>query len=88
MKARIKRGTGIFQDCHFGKWPNCCPPKSEYEGREYQYEANDPDMVFEVDWNGHHWVCKAIGYGMRGSHGEAYGNGSIYVKDQDGIELV
>lgn len=90
MQGRIKRGAGIFQDHHFGKWPNCCPPKSEYEGEEYKYEAKDPDMVFEVEWTGNHWDCKADGYGMLRVRGEAgeYGNGSIFVSSRDGVELV
>jgi len=90
MQGRIKRGAGIFQDHHFGKWPNCCPPRSEYEGEEYKYEAKDPDMVFEVEWTGRHWDCKADGYGMLRSRGEGgeYGNGSIFVSDPDGVELV
>ena len=90
MQGRIKRGAGIFQDHHFGKWPDCCPPRSEYQGEEYQYEAKDPDMVFEVEWTGNHWDCKADGYGMLRSHGEAgeYGNGSIFVRDRAGVELV
>ncbi len=90
MQGRIKRGAGILQDHHFGKWPNCCPPRSEYEGEEYKYEAKDPDMVFEVEWKGRYWDCKADGYGMLRSRGEGgeYGNGSIFVSARDGVELV
>ena len=89
-RGRIKTGAGIFQDHHFGKWPSCCPPRSEYEGEEYQYEAKDPDMVFDVRWTGHHWECKADGYGMMRHRGEAgeYGNGSIFVSNPDGVELM
>jgi hypothetical protein len=88
-RGRIKVGTAIFQDHHFGKWPNCLPPKREYEGEEYQYCAKDPDMVFDVQWNGHHWDCKADGYGYLRSRGDAgeYGNGSIFVCAFDGVEL-
>ena len=88
-RGRIVDGAGIFQDHHFGKWPQCCPPRSEYEGEEYQYCAKDPDMIFDVEWNGHHWDCKADGYGYlrcRGEVGE-YGNGSIFVSSFDGVEL-
>jgi len=90
MQGRIKRGARIFQDHHFGKWPNCCPPRSEYEGEEYKYEAKDPDMLFKVEWTGTHWDCKADGYGMLRSRGEGgeYGNGSIFVSALDGVELV
>ena len=87
MKGRIKRGAGIFQDHHFGKWPACLPPGCSTTGK---YEADDPDMVFDVEWNGHHWDCKADGFGYlrsRGDDGE-YGNGSIFVADRDGVELV
>lgn len=89
-RGRIVDGAGIFQDHHFGKWPQCCPPKSDYEGEEYQYCAKDPAMVFDVEWNGHHWNCKADGYGYLRSRGEAgeYGSGSIFVRAFDGVELV
>jgi len=87
MQGRIKRGTGIFHDHYFAKWPNCCPPRIEYDGEEYQHEAKDPDMVFEVEWTGRYWDCKADGYGMHGESGE-YGNGSIFVNNRDGVELV
>lgn len=74
MRGRIKRGSGIFQDHHFGKWPACCPP------------AKDPDMVFDVNWTGRYWDCVADGYGVL--DGGKYGNGSIFVSDHAGIELV
>lgn len=88
--GRIKLGAPIFQDFHFGKWPNCLPPESEYEGEKYQYKAKDPDMVFEVEWKGRYWDCKADGYGMLRSRGEGgeYGNGTIFVHEIDGVELV
>lgn len=88
--GRIKRGAGIMQDFHFGKWPSCCPPGSEYEDEEYRYEAKDPDMVFDVKREGNGWVCKADGYGRlraRGEKGE-YGNGCILVSDIGGVELL
>lgn len=89
-KGRIKPGAGIFQDFHFGKWPNCCPPRSEYEGEEYQQRAKDPEMVFDVEWNGRYWDCKADGYGYLRSQGEAgeYGSGSITVSSFQGVELL
>lgn len=86
-RGRIITGSPIFQDHHFGKWPICCPPRSEYAGAEYQYRAKDPDMVFDVEWNGRRWECKADGYGYL-SHAGKYGNGSIFVSGRDGVELV
>lgn len=89
MQGRIKRGAGIMQDRCFGKWPNCLPPRSEYAGEKYRYEAKDPDMVFDVEWTGRYWDCKADGYGMlrvRGEGGE-YGNGSIFVHGYDDVYL-
>ncbi len=90
MTGTIKIGASIFQDHHFGRWPACCPPKSEYEGETYKYEAKDPYMEFDVTWTGHHWVCKADGYGMLNTKGEPveYGNGSIFVTPFDGVEIV
>jgi len=89
-RGRIVEGAGIFQDHRFGEWPQCCPPRSEYEGDEYQYCAKDPDMVFDVEWNGRYWNCKADGYGYLRSRGESgeYGSGSILVQEFDGVELV
>ena len=89
-KGRIVRGAGIFQDFHFGRWPQCCPPDFEYDGEEYQYVAKYPDMVFAVEWNGSHWTCRADGYGNLRSMGETgrYGSGCIFVKQFDGVELI
>ena len=90
MKGKIKIGAGIFQDHHFGKWPNCCPPAKEYKGEVYEYQARNPDMLFEVEWTGGHWDCRADGYGHLSSNGDTgeYGNGSIFVKDRDGVDIV
>jgi len=90
MQGRIKRGAEVFHDRHFGTWPSCCPPLSEYDGQEYRHEARDTDMVFDVEWSGRSWACKANGYGMLRSRGEdgEYGNGSIFVLDRDGVELL
>lgn len=89
-RGRIVEGAGIYQDHHFAKWPQCCPPKSEYEGEEYLYRAKDKNMVFDVEWNGCFWNCRADGYGFMRSRGESgeYGNGSIYLSRFDGVELV
>ena len=89
-RVRIKEGASIFQDHHFGKWPNCCPPNSEYEGEEYQYVAKNPDMEFDGEWNGRYWDCKSDGYGHLKSRGDtgAYGNGSIFVIGLDSVEIL
>lgn len=89
-QVRIKKGVRIFQDHRFMRWPQCLPPKKEYEGQEYRYEAKDPDMEFEGTWNGRYWDCKADGYGHlrhKGDPGE-YGNGSILVDGLDSVEIV
>jgi hypothetical protein len=89
-RGRIVVGAEIFQDHHFGRWPACCPPASEYTGEEYQYCAKDSDMIFDVVWTGRYWDCKADGYGYLRSQGEdgEYGNGSIFVSKFDGVVLV
>ena len=89
-RGRIKEGAGIFQDHHFGRWPSCCPPKSEWEGDSNPYSAKDPDMLFDVEWDGRCWVCKADGYGHLRSQGDSgeYGSGSIFVKAFDGVEVM
>lgn len=80
MQVRIKIGTGIFQDHAFGKWPDCKPPQSEYEGEEYDQTTKFPDAEFAAEWKGNYWDCKRSGYG-----GEPYGNGSIFVHNKDGV---
>ena len=89
-RVRIKEGSGVFQDHHFGKWPECCPPQSEYEGDEYQYRAKNPDMEFDGEWNGRWWNCVADGYGRLKRYGEEgeYGNGSIFVPGLDSVEVL
>lgn len=83
-------GAEIFQDHHFGKWPQCYPPQKEYQDEEYQCQAKNPDMIFDVEWNGSYWKCKADGYGRMRRRGEnrGYGSGSIFVLKFDGVELV
>lgn len=86
LYGRIKRGTGIMQDMSFMRWPHCHAPG----GGE---EAEDPDMIFEVEWKGIEkdgwWDCTAWGYGVLGTkNGEGYGSGSIFVNGRDGVDLV
>jgi len=85
-KARIKVGAKIMHDFQTFRWPECKPPRCCPEV--------DPDMVFDVRQvqNGNllYWECSADGYGYlksRGDNGE-YGNGSIAVLSELGIELI
>ncbi len=85
LKGRIKIGTKILQDRHFVTWPDCLPPQKN--------PVVDPEMVFYVTWvssgNGGYWDCVAPGYGQLGTgNTDNYGNGSIYVYDKEGVELV
>ena len=85
LKGRIKVGTKILQDKRFLTWPDCLPPRKNPDV--------DPEMVFYVIWvssgNGGHWDCVAPGYGQLGTgNTDNYGNGSIYVYDKEGVELV
>ena len=76
MRGRIKVGTGVMQDHGFGKWP------ATKAG-----DNVDPDMEFQCEWTGIFWDCRADGHGFlrgRGDIGE-YGNGSICVRDKDGV---
>lgn len=79
MHGRIKVGALISQDFASGHWP------ATRSGDDV-----DPDMRFDVEWTGTYWICKAPGYGYMRSQGEQgeYGNGSIFVHDKDGVELI
>lgn len=81
--VRIKSGTLISQDHAVFRWPECKPPRSEYLGEVYQYRAKNPDMIFEAIWDGKYWNCTRSGYGRL----ELYGNGTILVVDQAGVEV-
>ena len=85
LKGRIKIGAKIYQDKHFLTWPDCLPPRKN--------PVVDPEMVFFVTWrssgNGGYWDCVAPGYGQLGTGDSGnYGNGSIFVHDKEGVELV
>ena len=85
LKGRIKIGAKIHQDRHFLTWPDCLPSRKN--------PTVDPDMVFYVTWvssgNGGYWDCVAPGYGQLGTGDTGdYGNGSIFVHDKEGVELV
>ena len=76
-KGRIKPNTKISQDFGIFRWPNCKPP------HPHKNSACDPDMEFDVVWDGKWWECTAPGYGKSSD----YGNGSILVSAFDGVVL-
>ncbi len=84
MKVKIKEGARIFQDHHFLRWPNCKPPQREYECEKYQFKTKYPDAEFSAKKESRYWDCWRDGYGAKGD----YGNGSIFVHDMDGVEIV
>lgn len=85
----IRENACIFQDHHFIQWPCCLPPQIEYDKEEYQYLAKNPNMIFNVYWNGQYWDCKAYGYGIHDvKDNNSYGNGSIFVRKFDDIEII
>lgn len=75
MLGKIKVGALISQDRGIGRWP------AQRSG-----EPIDQDMVFEIEWRGTFWDCRADGYGFFSPRGD-YGNGSIFVHDKDGVIL-
>ena len=88
--GRIKNGASISQDMGFGKWPACKPPRSEYENEDWKEVTKYPDALFYMTWTGRCWDCRRDGYGAmksKGIEGE-YGNGSIFVHDKEGIEII
>jgi hypothetical protein len=85
--GRIQRGAKIFHDLGSCVWPQCKPPKSEYDGKPYKGVTTDPDKEFEVEWDGSRWKCRADGYGLFAGEGE-YGNGAILIRDYDSVEII
>jgi len=78
-RARINAGVLVAQDFGCGRWP------ATKAG-----ENVDPEMVFDVEWMGTFWECRADGFGRRtwlGEHG-GYGNGAIFVFDRNGLTLL
>ena len=78
-RVRIIPGSLVSQDFGIGRWP------ATKAG-----DPIDPDMEFDAEWNFNHWECRSDGYGRRTWLGESggYGNGSISVHQQDGVEFV
>jgi hypothetical protein len=79
LRVRINRGALVSQDRGIGRWPATSAG-----------EATDPDMVFDAEWSGRWWDCRADGFGRLRSRGETggYGNGSIFVHSRDGVTVV
>jgi hypothetical protein len=82
--VKIKPGAFIGQDMSQSEWPHL-------NGRK----EVDPETVFLAEKKGRYWNCRCYGCGfLQGKHyegdydGDAYGNGSIYVHDMDGVELL
>ena len=81
-KVRIKKGSKIFHDFLFGKWPQCRPPIEE---EQKENETKYPDAIFNAVWKEHYWECWREGYGDPNN----YGNGSIFVyHPKDSVEIV
>lgn len=78
-RVRIKVGALVGQDHAFGRWP------WTRDGVDV-----DQDMVFDAEWDGRWWDCRADGYGRKSWLGDTrgYGNGSIGVMDLDGVEIL
>lgn len=76
-KGRIKKGAMVGQDHSFMRWP-------------ILRKDADPDTIFDVEWNGKQWVCRADGYGYLRSNGDKgeYGNGAVYVFAFDNVKLL
>jgi hypothetical protein len=72
VKVRINEGTTVSMDFGVSNWPHLPGGMA------------DVDMVFEANWNGKWWDCRADGYGNPGK----YGSGSIYVHSLDGVRSV
>lgn len=76
FKARIKRGTAIFHDHGFFRWPD-----SKGDGKR----VADADMEFDCQHDGgDSFSLTAPGYGILGMK-DQYGNGSVGVKGIAGL---
>jgi hypothetical protein len=79
LRGRIKAGALVSQDRAFGCWP--------FTHRD---DNNKVDLVFDIVDKITYYECIADGYGRRSWLGEQgqYGNGSIYVRDKNGIDFI
>lgn len=72
MRGRIKIGTLISQDFMTFRWPHC---KVAGAKSPAQWQVKNPDMKFDMEWNGRYWRCITEGFGAKNN----YGNGAIFV---------
>jgi hypothetical protein len=77
-RVRINAGEPIMQDHGFTRWPMSAGGPV------------DPDTVFDAEWNGRYWDCRADGHGRRTWLNEpgGYGNGSIFVSNLEGVTVL
>ena len=78
-RIRINVGATVMQDRRCWAW------YATKDGQEIDY-----DMIFDAEWDGDGWECRADGYGRRSWLGEQgrYGDGRIYVNGRDGVTLL
>ena len=78
-RVRINIGALVSQDHAYGRWPWSAATRQV-----------DPDMVFEADYYGKHWECRAAGYGNREWLGErgGYGDGAINAFGKNSVTLL
>ena len=78
-RVKINVGTLVSQEHGIGRWP-----------ATMAREDVDADMVFDAEWMGRYWDCRADGYGRRSWLGETggYGNGSIFVHAANGVTML
>ena len=74
-RVRINVGEPIFQDHGVCRWPMTASG------------PNNPGLVFDAEWNGSYWDCRADGHGRRSWLNEpgGYGNGSIFVSNLEEV---
>jgi hypothetical protein len=78
-RVRINVGATVGQDLDYNRWPIT-----------RSGQVVDPAMVFDAEWNGRHWECRANGFGRRTRVGlpSEYGNGALYVFCRDSVTLL
>ena len=89
--VRIKMRTKISHDMSYGYWPDCKPPRYEYEngGLEYRQRTLFPDALFIAEINDTSAKLIRIGYGLRVDHvDKSYGNGAIRIMGSDALKCL
>lgn len=82
---RIKIGAKVFQDFVTCIWPQCKPPRSEYENEDYKHITKYPYAIFKGTYKDGWWDLTRLGYGKMKSSISAYGNGSISVRNRSDL---